>query len=76
MDDKPSNPQVFPITQEVDIAGRRTTHTSAGLTLGDYFAGLALAGMLANPTYNGNEAVAATAAYEYAAAMLKAREGT
>lgn len=29
----PSNPQVFPLTQEIELAGRKTVHTTGGLTL-------------------------------------------
>jgi hypothetical protein len=46
-----------------------------GMSLRDYFAGQALAGMLANPWYDGHTARGvAKAAYEQADAMLAERE--
>lgn len=50
---------------------------SGGMSLRDYFAGLALAGLIRNMTdAHGlwNEATAADAAYLYADAMIQARE--
>ena len=46
-----------------------------GLTVRDYFAGQATAGLLANPNYNNHVGEDARLAYELADAMIKAREG-
>lgn len=45
-----------------------------GMTLRDYFAAAALQGMLANPSVGGGVDAFAESAYEYADAMLAARE--
>jgi hypothetical protein len=52
--------------------------TDKGMTLRDYFAGQALAGILLNYTtqkFGASEFTVGTAAYQYADAMLAAREG-
>ena len=49
-----------------------------GMTMRDYFAGQALAGILLNYTtqkFGASEFTVGTAAYQYADAMLAAREG-
>lgn len=56
--------------------GKSVTYWStAGMTLRDYFAGEALAGMLADPDSDGDPASFGDRAYMYADAMLKARQG-
>ncbi len=53
-------------------------YVSEGMTLRDYFAGQALAGMLINYTtqkFGVGEQTCAKGAYEFADAMLAAREG-
>ena len=49
-------------------------YVSEGMTLRDYFAGQALAGALADPTFNMPPAQLAELAYMEADAMLAARE--
>ncbi|WP_186276397.1 hypothetical protein [Burkholderia gladioli] len=49
-------------------------HTGdAGMTLRDYFAAKAMAGMLADPNFPGDVPETAELAYDYADALLKAR---
>lgn len=66
----------FPSTYKV------TTHTGSsfesytpGMTLRDWFAGQALAGMMTNPKQVSSAASIAAYAYEVADAMMKARGG-
>jgi hypothetical protein len=89
-DTKPSNPidekipkdlYAFPWTQSIpDGRGGTFWSVCPGMTLRDYFAAKALAGMLADPEV-GRDGVddeperIADAAYAYADAMLKARGG-
>lgn len=75
-DTKPSNPQVFPIATEVEVAGRKTTLTSAGMTLRDLFAGMFYAARLSNPSGlpSISDSDMAKIAYQRADAMLRARE--
>ena len=50
-------------------------NTNHGMTLRDWFAGMALQGMLANPDFNGaNDASVAGFAYRQADAMIEGRE--
>jgi hypothetical protein len=76
MSTKPSNPQVFPLTQEVEVAGRKTMHTTGGITLRDLFAIHLMAARYANPNQRPDQtdADAARAAYERADALLMVRE--
>lgn len=65
---------------DADRAGHLAYVPVGGMSLRDYFAGQALAGMLAKATEGTfsnakGVALAAAYAYEYADAMLKAREG-
>lgn len=53
------------------IHAQRREH---GMSLRDWFAGQALAGMCADPSRDGTVAVYAAGAYEHADAMLAARE--
>lgn len=46
-----------------------------GMTLRDWFAGMALAGLLANPHVGGDVGAAARGAYMHADAMIAARKG-
>ena len=68
--------QAFPIAAAYDADGRLIEHGVAGMTLHDWFAGQALAGLMANSNANiewmGKHAVAS--AYSAADAMLIARE--
>ena len=53
------------------------THCEAGMTLRDWFAGMALQGMLAQPLDSDcafNPRLCAESSYEYADAMLASRE--
>lgn len=61
----------FPFAMQVD----GVTMVQPGMTLRDYFAGQALAGMLACPGVNLSEEGYAHSAYRFADAMLAAREG-
>jgi hypothetical protein len=65
MTDKPTNPFAFP----VPIAFQ-----DGGMSLRDWFAGLALAGVLANPTKKGRWTDYAEVSYVLADAMLAQRE--
>jgi hypothetical protein len=49
-------------------------YTGGGMTLRDWFAGQALAGLLADPDRNGSDNQYAKVAYSLADAMLAARE--
>ena len=79
MTDKPENPQAFPSGSVITPSGDVFPDYS-GMTLRDYFAGQALAGILAggfadtvpHDDINGGSD-AAFFAYSYADAMLKAR---
>jgi len=68
-------PYAFPLHAVVQTPGGTANITSAGMTLRDYFAGQALAGMLACPDTADACELVAQASYNYADAMLKAREG-
>jgi len=50
--------------------------TPTGMTLRDWFAGQALAGLLANPSLNKNPEAMAYCAYIHANAMILARKDT
>ena len=62
MSDKPENPLAFP---------SHPPYEASGMTLRDYFAGQALAGLAFNGDYHAENR--AREAYEYADAMLKER---
>lgn len=87
MTDKPGNPQAFP--SDTPSGGDVLARHNSGMTLRDYFAGQALAGIMANPhrwadiekrylkgdlSYDEASKVNATKAYSIADAMLKDRE--
>ncbi len=64
--------QAFPRSAAFSNAERTACTEQDGMTLRDWFAGQALAGMLANPdSWTGDRGVMA---YRYADAMLRARE--
>ena len=68
MSDKPNDGgPAFPCT---DAKG----FTSEGMSLRDYFAGQALAGLIACPNTSGDEKAFACNAYKFADAMLAERE--
>jgi hypothetical protein len=46
----------------------------SGMTLRDYFAAKVLQGLIADPTMHGDQSYFAKHAYDYADAMIKARE--
>lgn len=75
-----SNPQAFPLRWSVTTAtGTMLEDHEPGMTLRDYFAGQALAGIMSNPATADEEWSAdkiATTAYAVARAMLKAQEAT
>jgi hypothetical protein len=68
---KIKNPPAFPSTHNGS-----TLPNSAGLTMRDYFAGLAMQGFAADPTLCWDDGVAgmAKAAYKWADAILVERE--
>jgi hypothetical protein len=68
----------FPCESYGHRNGKQTTVPAQGMTLRDYFAAQALAGMLINYTtqkFGVGEQTCAKGAYEFADAMLAAREG-
>lgn len=72
-------PYAFPVHAAVQTPSGVAHITSAGMTLRDYFAGQALAGMMANERTNGGtihsgQQDMANVAYRVASAMLRARE--
>jgi len=67
MTDEPENPRAFPKFDDNILTSQR------GMTLRDYFAGQAMAGMLASPSVNSKAGVLAGACYEQADNMLKER---
>lgn len=74
MTQKPDNPQAFPSLGEG--FGNPLYH-DAGMTLRDYFAAAALPSIILSlPITGDGDAQAASVAYTYAEAMLKAREAT
>jgi len=74
MTDEPENPQAFPSNETFIDGSSYTTHL--GMTLRDYFAGQALAGMFANPSFDIVSAVTkAMEAFDTADRMLVEREG-
>ena len=66
MTDKPENPSAFPVPWP-------DASPSLGMTLRDYFAGQALAGLCANPGGDCDAETMANVSYSLADAMLKAR---
>jgi hypothetical protein len=63
----------FPINGHIGSDGNFIELPTQGMTLRDYFAGQALAGMLADPSVGTTEQTA-ECAYDMADAMLAARE--
>ena len=63
-----------PLHDSAADAGFAATGHS-GMTLRDWFAGQALAGLMAHPTAEFTAKGGAAIAYEFADAMLRAREG-
>lgn len=80
MNTKPNNPQAFPELRHVfqpDPVGlndKVIIEAKPGMTLRDWFAGQALAGLLSGKTRDTQDEFAAVS-YELADAMLRAREG-
>lgn len=72
-DGGPAFPEHVAISPSGDIFGSH--YYSSGMSLRDYFAGQALAGILADPSNGGHIKMNAGDAYAYADAMLSAREG-
>lgn len=72
MSDKPENPPAFPTPDQYTPGGQPVMQGSSGMTLRDWFAGQALAGMCAQPT-DGNANADARYAYHLADAMLAER---
>ena len=78
---KPDNPPAFPFNEEGEssFSGQRVVQTHPGMELRDWFAGQALAGMLANGQgpnthwLNGPSSDVASHAYDIANAMLAER---
>lgn len=77
----PKSLMAFPTlssTNAVDEDGRerhvQQHYSIPGMTLRDYFAAKAMAGMIADPTDTNEAHTIAERAYHYADAMLKARE--
>ena len=66
----------FPVAfvQGMDPHGADVAPGDRGMSLRDWFAGQALAGLLACPEVTGNEHTFPKCAYNYADAMLKARD--
>jgi hypothetical protein len=64
----------FPCPVEFDPNNQLVSHGSFGMTLRDWFAGQALAGLQASVACNWSCDEFATQAYKAADAMLKARE--
>lgn len=64
----------FPVEHNTIHNGKQITFPSNGMTLRDYFAGQALAGMLADSERSGTLEEYTRYAYDFADAMLKARE--
>jgi small ligand-binding sensory domain FIST len=72
MTDEIKNPQAFPTTERFLDGSHYANHL--GMTLRDYFAGQALAGMFANPEFDEVSAVAkAMEAFNAADEMLAQR---
>lgn len=85
---KDNSPPAFPVPEWLERAQERIVHTGGqfqnpmgywdGMTLRDYFAGRALQGMIAGlyagPNSGWTVEGTVVAAFEYADAMLKARE--
>ena len=55
--------------------GSEASYSQEGMSLRDWFAGQALAGLMAHPTAEFTAKGGAAIAYEFADAMLRAREG-
>ena len=71
------NPSAFPVN-DANLGGAGAYAAEPGMTLRDYFAGQALAGLLAakagfGPILQGNPGAIAEACHEYADAMLTTR---
>jgi hypothetical protein len=66
----------FPFGQISELTGQPINGWfSPGMSLRDWFAGMALAGLLANPHVGGDVGAAARGAYMHADAMIAARKG-
>jgi hypothetical protein len=63
----------FPVPDSHHANGQ-VQYGANGMTLRDWFAGQALAGLIADPSRDGSADDRARYAYAYAAAMLRARE--
>lgn len=73
---KPNNPPAFPQALEISVSRAGITIPESGMTLLDYFAGLAMQGELARDHDGGGEGYEGLArhAYMIATEMLKERE--
>lgn len=79
---KPSNPPAFPLTKEAALNPVTDLHgvdLTSGMSLRDWFAGQALAGLLANPVsfgpiMQGDPEAISSACGTFADAMLAERE--
>lgn len=67
---------VMTLTEEPAFPVNGATGWYQGMSLGDWFAGMAMQGILSNPNVRGADSdVIAEDAYEVAKSMLKARKG-
>ena len=75
MTDQPNNPLAFPSPESMELPSGKTITGTPGMTLREYFAGQALAGICADPSRSGSNRLYAEVCYGLADAMLAAREG-
>ena len=65
----------FPYAQRLPSGNIDTVHQNPGLSIRDWFGGMALQGLISDAPYDGEEMeVIAQSAYAYADAMLTARK--
>ena len=70
---KPENPQAFPTHDQDPGSDPRNRVLTGGMSLRDWFAGMALQGIVANPEASGSIEEIAHYSYRYADAMLAER---